>query len=330
MANWLSYKTFILLLFPLIFAFETNTIANKWGFYGHQQINRIAVFTLPSEMIGFYKEHIEFITDHSVDPDKRRYTIKEEAARHYIDLDHYGLFPFDSIPKSWSKAVEKYSADTLNAYGIVPWHIQLMKSKLQKAFEEKNIDLILKYSSEIGHYIADAHVPLHTTQNYNGQLTNQRGIHGLWESRLVELNASNYDFFVGRSQYIERPLDFIWNRVKESHFALDSVFRFEKEVSSLFTTDQKYSFETKGNQTVQVYSIPFSQAYHVKLNGMIERRMRTAILSIGSIWYTAWVDAGQPDLSSILHTPPSDALKAEIKNLNESVKKHIHSERICD
>ena len=71
------------------------------------------------------------------------------------------------------------------------------KEELQKAFEAKNVDLILKYSADIGHYIGDAHVPLHTTENYNGQMTGQKGIHGLWESRLVEINAEDYDYFIG-------------------------------------------------------------------------------------------------------------------------------------
>ena len=76
----------------------------------------MAVFTLPPEMLGFYKKHIEYISGHAVDPDKRRYVNEDEAPRHYIDLDHYGKHPFDSIPKSWSKAVAKYSEEIGRAH----------------------------------------------------------------------------------------------------------------------------------------------------------------------------------------------------------------------
>ena len=93
----------------------------------------MAVFTLPPEMIGFYKRNIDFITEHAVDPDKRRYAVDDEAARHYIDIDHYGKNPFDSVPKLWKDAVEKYSEDTLQAYGIVPWHIDVMVRRLSEA-----------------------------------------------------------------------------------------------------------------------------------------------------------------------------------------------------
>ena len=334
MVNWLNYKIILLLVFPILFAFGKirSEQSLKWGFNGHQKINRMAIFTLPPEIFGFYKDHIEYITEHAVDPDKRRYAVEGEAQCHYIDIDHYaknGINPFEFVPRSWNAAKDKFSEDTLQAYGIVPWHIQLMKLKLQKAFEANNVDLILKYSADIGHYIADAHVPLHTTENYNGQLTNQKGIHGLWESRLVDLNADKYDYFVGKSHYIERLLDYTWETVKASNQALDSVLRFEKQLSETFPSDKKYAYESKGNLTVQVYSYEFSQAYHHLLNGMVERRMKQAIISVGSIWFTAWVDAGQPDLTKLQNTPPSAELLEEIKQLNASFIEHSHKGRTC-
>ncbi len=341
MKNKKYYLGSIIFILPLIVQLWGYLITPKndpnelqWGFYGHKRINRIAVFTLPPEMLGFYKEHIEFLTEHSVDPDKRRYAVEGEAQRHYIDLDHYYIKgkdnPFEVMPKRWEDAVKKFTEDTLQTYGIVPWHIQTMKYRLQKAFETKNVDLILKYSAEIGHYIGDAHVPLHTTENYNGHKTNQRGIHGFWESRLVEINAENYDYFVGKSLYVKGVLDFAWNAVKSSHLALDSVFDFEKELTTEFPSDQKYSYEQRGNTTVLTYSTAFSDAYHNRLDGMVERRMRDAILAVGSIWYTAWVDAGQPDLSSLQNKPPSAELLEEIELLDDHFNHDKNKGRICD
>ncbi len=312
---------------------EEGDFKKRWGFFGHKRINRIAVFTLPPPMFGFYKEHLEYITDHAVDPDKRRYAVDGEAQRHYIDIDHYvaeGEDPFEVVPRRWKDAVAKFSEDTLQAYGIVPWHIKVMKFKLQKAFESKNIDLILKYSADIGHYIGDAHVPLHTTENYNGQLTGQKGIHGLWESRLVELNAEDYDYFIGKAEYIDDIEAFIWERVKESHLAVDSVLRIEKELTEEFDPDAKYSYEKRGNTTVQVYSYEFSQEYHRRMNGMVERRLRKAILAVGSIWYTAWVDAGQPDLTELQNKEPSPELVEELRQLDAHYHAGEHKGRICE
>lgn len=326
----------IVALTILGFSFSWNSksaAAKKWGFAGHKRINRIAVFTLPPEIFGFYKDHIEYITDHAPDPDMRRYAVAGEAECHYIDIDHYsknGEDPFLIVPRRWEDAVKKYSEDTLRSYGIVLWHIQVVLKRLERAFASKNVDLILKYSADLGHYIGDAHVPLHTTENYNGIMTGQRGIHAFWESRLVEINYNDYDYFVGKAKYIKDPLDLAWNTVKASHLALDSVFRFEKELTATFPPDKKYAYEQRGKQTIQTYSYDFSQAYNQRLNGMVERRMRQAIITVGSMWYTAWVNAGQPDLSSIQNKKPSDELLKEFQELEHQYHEGKAKGRICD
>lgn len=265
-----------------------------WGFWAHQRINRMAVFSLPYGMFGFFKHHIDFLTIHAVDPDKRRYAVEGEAACHFIDLDRYGENPFDSIPRKWKDAVLKYTEDTLMAHGIVPWHIEKMTYRLTAAFRDRNPARILKYAAEIGHYIGDAHVPLHCTQNYNGQLTGQHGIHGFWESRIPELFGEEFDYFTGRCSYISDPLGTAWKIIGESYRAHDSVLLFEKQLSDKFPADRKYAYEQKGNLTIKVYSREYTAAYDKMLNGMAERRMRDAILRVASYWYTAWINAGQP------------------------------------
>lgn len=107
----------------------------------------MAVFwSLPPEMVTFYKKKIQFITEHAVDPDKRRYAIKEEAPRHYIDLIIYGANPFDTLPIYWNDAVKKFSEDTLMAYGIVP-DVTCMLGQLTKAYKDGNMEKILRYSA---------------------------------------------------------------------------------------------------------------------------------------------------------------------------------------
>jgi hypothetical protein len=263
--------------------------------------------------MAFYKKHIEFVTEHAVDPDKRRYAVADEGARHYIDIDHYGPDAFKVVPRMWKKAVEKYTEDTLKAYGIVPWHIEKMMFRLTEAFREGNLDKILHYSADLGHYVADAHVPLHTTENYNGQLTNQKGIHGFWESRLPELFSDNYDYFIGKAQYIEKPLDAAWDIVYQSHMAVDSVLKFEAALNSSFPTDLKYAYENRGQSMMKVYSEDYCKKYNDMMDGMVERRMRASILATASMWLTAWVNAGQPNLNRLLDKEVSDSLRLAAK-----------------
>lgn len=305
------------LLSIIILIFIPKEKSQSWGFYGHKRINRMAVFTLPPEMISFYKSHIEFVTNHAVDPDKRRYSVEGEAARHYIDIDHYGEHAFDSVPKFWKAAVSKFTEDTLMAYGIVPWQIEKHYYKLVQAFKDENIDRILQYSADLGHYIGDSHVPLHTTENYNGQLTGQKGIHGFWESRIPELKAEDYDYFVGRAIYIESPLKMAWKTVYDSHMAVDSVLKFEAILNKDFPTDQKYSYENRGKLMTKVYSVEYTNRYDLMIKGQVERRMKQSIIMVGSMWYTAWVNAGKPNLEKIGQKDISDSLKIAMQKEEE-------------
>ena len=303
-----------------IFAFSTLVMLMcSWGFFAHRQINRLAVFTVPAPLFGFYKANIEYLTEHAVDADKRRYSDEAEACRHYLDADHYEqLPPIDTIPKYWKQAVEKYTEDTLKAYGIVPWHIHIMTFRLTEAFKQKDKRKILRLSADLGHYVADAHVPLHATENYNGQLTGQNGIHGFWESRLPELFSNNYDFFTGKAHHIEDVQQAAWVAVNGSFAAVDSVLRLERELSKQFPDDRKYAFEQKGNMTVRVYSKEYAAAYDRLMGDMVERRMRASVILVGSLWYTAWVNAGQPDLDKLEEKP---APEEEQKLIAEQEKK---------
>ncbi|MCI5080646.1 MAG: zinc dependent phospholipase C family protein [Saprospiraceae bacterium] len=381
--NSISVKVLaILLVVGVSMAFTA-----EWGFWGHRKINRMAVFTLPAGVAGFYKKNIEYITEHAVDPDKRRYATRHEAVRHYIDIDHWGSYPFADIPRDWTTALMKYTqyhlinsnGDTctyqlrtpmvpfpsdskrlvfrsivcgnrytmrtdqyrkffveqilpqyyeeewtmdctdwqkltgqqvdcqkvvpfeeFTEYGIIPYHLVQMQGRLTKAFISKDVARILRLSAEMGHYVGDAHVPLHTTENYNGQLTNQVGIHAFWESRLPELFADNeYDFFVGKAEYIEDPQAYYWDVVLTSHQLVDTVLNIERELSETFPEDQQFCFEERLNATIRTQCKAYARAYHQRMDGMVERRMRDAIRSIGSSWYTAWVDAGQPDLRDL-------------------------------
>lgn len=339
-----------------------------WGFFGHQLINRVAVYTLPDEMIGWYKPNIDFISAHAVDPDKGRYASKFEAVRHYIDLDHWGEMPYEHMPRYWDKAlaynlnvytlhgldtnyfirpipVEQWSdsipdykqrlklvrevyldkyydddpvitcdslkiyfpdaacnagdhivlRDVLSSHGIVPYHLQSMQRRLTNAFREGDYDRIMRLSAEMGHYVADACVPLHTTSNYNGQQTDQVGIHAFWESRIPELFAiDEFDMVVGTATYIDDPVDYFWNLVLGSHKEVDRVLNIEKELSHTYPSDQQFCFEDRLYQNIRTQCEGYTRAYHVAMDKMVEDRMRVAIKAVGDAWYTAWVDAGQP------------------------------------
>jgi hypothetical protein len=270
-----------------------------WGFYAHSLINRQAVFSLPPELMALYKAEIEFITEKAVNPDRRRYAVAGEAEKHYIDLDHYGDSALFILPNYWPEAIKTFPEDSLRAHGIGPWSAYQTFLSLTKAFEQKNKAAILRLSADLGHYLGDLNVPLHTTKNYNGQLTGQEGIHGFWESRVPELLAKDYSFWVGKAEYVKTPQLAIWDAVGVAHSMVDSVLRIEKELTTHFPEDQKYSYEERNGLTVKVYSRDFTVAYARALDDQVERQMRKSIKMIADFWFTAWVNAGQPNLVNL-------------------------------
>lgn len=165
-----------------------------------------------------------------------------------------------------------------------------------KDFQTRDSVKVLKYSADLGHYIGDAHVPLQTNSNNNGQLNNQIGIHAFWESLLPE----NYSLLItvllwARQITLKTPLKEAWKIIKRIHSLIDNVLSFEKELSVSIPSDKKYSFAERNNTVLKQYSLTYLKAYPDKMNNMIEKSMRSAILEIGSFWYSAWNDAGHPE-----------------------------------
>ncbi|RYZ99298.1 MAG: S1/P1 Nuclease [Sphingobacteriaceae bacterium] len=259
----------------------------------------MAVVTLPKAMRGFYQSNIGYITEHAISADKRRYVDSSEIPHHYFNADRYGKQPFKTIPRKWKDAVARYSKDTILKHGTLPWTIQQNYYWLVKAFKEHDTSAILRTSANLAHYIADAHVPLHLTLNHDGQLTNQTGIHSLWERRLPELFSYKYNL-TGKAHYIDNPLTAAFRICQSSYNSADTVLRLERLLNKRFPPGKKHAMVMRGNNRVKDYSIEYCGAYHQMLKGMVERRMRGAIMETGSFWFSAWVDAGQPDLALLI------------------------------
>ncbi|MEP6701231.1 MAG: S1/P1 Nuclease, partial [Bacteroidota bacterium] len=100
----------------------------------------------------------------------------------------------------------------------------------------------------------------------------------------------------------------------------DTVLKYEKELTKKFPGDQKFSFEDRNGIIIRQYSTAFSKAYDELLKGMVERRMRQSIYAVASFWYTAWVNAGQPDLKNLTNKEFSAEDLKEFESLNNSWK----------
>ncbi len=295
--------------------------AHAWGFFGHRAITQIAVYELPASMQAFYFRHLPEVVRKSTAPDERRAKDPAEATRHFIDMDHFSEEkPFAKMPRAFDAAADKFSADTLHKYGTVPWTVIETKNKLVSAFSERDTAAIITYSAELAHYVEDAFVPLHTTVNYDGQLTNQAGLHGLWESQLPERFITTYKFDAVPASVLKNPLDAIWEVIQQSYGFLSATFDLEATASKGFTPQTKYTYSHRFGKTQRRYSDAFADAYNKLVGGQVDFRMRTAAPMVASFWLTAWQEAGRPDLGPLM-TPPKlrktekDSLDSQLKAL---------------
>lgn len=268
----------------------------SWGFLVHRTINQLSIYELPAAIGPFFYKHMDYLVYQSPRPDLRRSTDKAEAPRHFIDLEQYGK----NIPTSWPEAVQRYGMDSLNKAGFVPFHILWMKDRLTAAFVSQNKDSILFYAADLGHYIADAVVPLHTTENYDGQLTNQKGLHSLWESMVPELEIEHYQLSSAhRAVYLKNPGKEIWKAVYAASALVPGVLEKEREVSANFTPEQKYRVQIRNGKESRSYTSAFAKAYAASLGNTVNQQLLVATDLLADYWYTCWVDAGKPDLSAI-------------------------------
>ncbi|WP_347156996.1 zinc dependent phospholipase C family protein [Pontibacter chitinilyticus] len=298
-----------------------SALSYGWGFFGHKLVHQLAIYNLPKPLQGFYFKHQDYIVSKSTRPDERRNDDPTEAPRHYIDIDVYGADAVTTMPEAWQAAAARYSADTLKKYGIVPWYVVEMKERLTNAFRQQNVDSILYYSADLGHYIADAHVPLHTTENYDGQMTGQPGLHGLWESKVPEQFAQNYKLHAAKAHYLPDVEKEIWKVVRSSFALTPQTLELEREASKNFTDQTKYDRVERNGKMRQYYSDAFATAYQEKLGPMVEQRLNAAAQEVANFWYTCWVDGGKPDMDKLMFKPLTKTEKKQLKLEKKAYRK---------
>jgi hypothetical protein len=267
--------------------------ASAWGFEAHKFIVSKAIDILPAPLRPFFDANRAFIVERSIDPDLWRVAgFTEEPPNHFLDFDAYGTFPFNDLPRDYGDALKKYGIDELRQNGLVPWRTHEIAGRLIRGFAalQKNGPYahsdIRFFSAIIGHYVADAHVPLHAVLNYNGQLTGQTGIHNRWEDELFLRYRQQLVINPGPLTPITHERDFVFETLLESFQLADDVLAADKEaIGERNVYDDRY-FETLFARTRPV----------------MEKRLNDAITAVASVITSAWEHAGKPSLSA---TPPA-------------------------
>jgi hypothetical protein len=273
--------------------------ASAWGFEAHKFIVDRMIALLPVELRPLFEKRRAFIIERAIDPDLwRNVGWEQEPPHHFLDLDHaaFGPYPFEGLPRDYSDAVQKFGKDFIAEQGMLPWRTAEFYGRLQREFAALTrqpppgyaLDNIALYAAVLAHYVSDGHVPLHAVVNYDGQLTQQQGLHSRWESELFERNRSKLTIAPSAVTPISNPRDFMFTTLLASNRAAVNVIESDRAAA-------------EGREL-------YDDAYFEKFaNGALptlERRLNDSIAAVAAAIAGAWEQAGKPAVPTELPRTP--------------------------
>jgi hypothetical protein len=287
-------KRFLKLLLVLLLTVSFPQPAYAWGYTGHRIINDVAIDAMPLEVKAFFIANRQYLVEHSGDPDLAAEDNEVESRNHYIDLDLLDQPPFKNIPHDWDEAVQKFGYEKMLGVGRLPWRIEEMTEKMSEAMRAGDWEKTLATAAWLSHYVADAHMPLHTTKNYKGQFTGNvinedlpvedKHVHFRFEIRLIERNLDEIKVSMRRrarpATFLEEPGEKVWQILLDSYKEIDDLLKADLECGKLDPT----------------FGDKFYEAFKGEVGGLAEGRLAASAQAVASFWYTAWVNAGRPRL----------------------------------
>lgn len=268
------------ILFTLAVLALASAPAYAWGPQAHRLADDWAIGTLPSNLHNYYQSNRTFILNHANDPAEWMKKDRYEKMRHYIFLNKYGMFPYFDLPHSYKAAVKKYGLGHITRNGVLPWQIGEYSLKLTNAFRAHDWKQVQRDSAALAFYVADAHDPLHTTQNYDGQLTGQTGLEMRYGTELVERYSHFFMFRPDSASKVTDPTERAFQMVLESHSWVDQII-----LADLVALDG-----------LPGYTDEYFDSFYSRVGSIAMKEISEAAHDIGSYWYSAWLNAGSPEL----------------------------------
>jgi hypothetical protein len=182
-----SFKAFLLkkLLLSTIALTTLSVIVTSWGSVGHLKISESSSASFNQQMRDF-QTWVSFLRDHATDADNRKGSDPTESPKHYIDIDNYTDFIAKGrIPQTFNSVNSIFGSETLPANGIWSWAALNTFDSLRNCFQRHDFIKAQVLATDLGHYVADGHMPLHITKNYDGQNTGATGIHSRYETTMI-------------------------------------------------------------------------------------------------------------------------------------------------
>lgn len=284
--RYLFISVFLLLL-------AQSDLVWAWGYSVHQRINRTAARLVPAPFGSYTTRHADDLYLYGPTADFIKEAYPEEAPRHYIDLDLYPTGVWEQTPHDFQSFVQLFGDSTVNARGTIPWAIQETMELVTRDLKRGQWESALFYMGILGHYVADIHMPLHTTANYNGQFTHNKGVHFRWEARMVDEFIPAFDP-VGTVVYLSQPLENTLDIIFRSHELYPAILRGDSLARGDLTPAQREQLST---YEILSFEQPYLTRLYQETEAVAEDCLGRAVVMVASYWWTCWVNAGRP-------TPP--------------------------
>jgi hypothetical protein len=268
--------------------------SSAWGTEGHRSITRRALDALPQPLREFFSADGDFVVAHVIDPDLWRILDLEgrlgaEGPNHYLDIDGLGEpRPFSRVPRDRRAFLAKYGTSKANDVGRLPWQAADVYGRLVTSLRNAGRNSSAAAATDarylaavLAHYVEDAHVPFHASENHDGQLSGQRGIHARFESDLVRRNAGTLALAPVRVDTVGPILDVMFETLVAS----------EASVATILEADRRAA---RGSTA---YDDGYYRRFFQDVRAILQDRLSRAASSVASVLVSAWQAAGSPALS---------------------------------
>ena len=263
-----------------------------WGAYGHEMIGRTAAEHVPEAMPAFFRAATDQLAYLNVEPDRWKDRTErglDPALNGNYSPGHY--INYELVPESALEASNRLAyfqalaeAGVAGQPGYLPFTILELTQRLRVAFREWREawepergwieQRIINDAGILGHYVADASNPLHTTVSYNGWVggnpngyVTERGIHARFEIQYVRGQVSGDELvpFMSDPVVFDDLRTAIWDYLEDSHAMVEQLYRIDRESS--FNRDTAAAAN-------KVFTVG---------------RLAAGAVTLRDLWWTAWV-----------------------------------------
>jgi hypothetical protein len=262
-----------------LFAFPSPVRA--WGANAERLVAGKAIDTLPPDIRAFFEANRDFLNRHVTEPlDLLAKNPLTERRNHFLYLDHYGKFPFSALPQDYKTAVAKFTKAKLEASGVLPWQIGVYSQKLTAAMHNHDWEEARLDAAYLAAYVAQAHDPFHTTENFDGHLSGQPGVDLRFASNLVDRYSLFFPLRPNDATFLRDPTDKAFDDCMSAHASLENIL----------LADQR------SREGLSDYTDEYFDHFYNLTGAILIRQLSDAASDIGSYWLTAWINAGRPQL----------------------------------